>query len=72
MKLSTQPSADVTVTVARTDGNTGLSVTGGSSLTFTPSNWSTAQKVTITADSSGTGAATFTVSAPATPRPRSP
>ncbi|WP_030170780.1 glycoside hydrolase family 48 protein [Streptomyces sp. NRRL S-813] len=64
VKLSTQPSANVTVSVARTDGNTGLSVTGGSSLTFTPSNWSTAQKVTITADSSGTGAATFTVSAP--------
>ncbi|WP_306192894.1 glycoside hydrolase family 48 protein [Streptomyces sp. MK5] len=64
VKLSTQPSANVTVSVARTDGNTGLSVTGGSSLTFTPSSWSTAQKVTITADSSGTGAAAFTVSAP--------
>ncbi|MEV0178909.1 glycoside hydrolase family 48 protein [Streptomyces sp. NPDC050625] len=63
VKLSTQPSADVTVGVARTDGNTGLSVTGGSSLTFTPSNWNTAQTVTITADSSGTGAATFTASA---------
>ncbi|WP_028801811.1 glycoside hydrolase family 48 protein [Streptomyces sp. 142MFCol3.1] len=63
VKLSTQPSANVTVAVARTDGNTGLSVTGGSSLTFTPSNWNTAQKVTITADASGTGAATFTASA---------
>ncbi|MGQ4415220.1 glycoside hydrolase family 48 protein [Streptomyces sp. SAS_269] len=63
VKLSTQPSANVTVGVARTDGNTGLSVTGGSSLTFTPSNWNTAQKVTITADSSGTGGATFTASA---------
>ncbi|WP_445528035.1 glycoside hydrolase family 48 protein [Streptomyces cyslabdanicus] len=63
VKLSTQPSANVTVSVARTDGNTGLSVTGGSSLTFTPSNWNTAQKVTITADSSGTGSATFTASA---------
>ncbi|GAA5012467.1 glycoside hydrolase family 48 protein [Streptomyces siamensis] len=63
VKLSTQPSANVTVAVARTDGNSGLSVTGGSSLTFTPSNWNTAQKVTITADSSGTGAATFTASA---------
>ncbi|WP_328835350.1 glycoside hydrolase family 48 protein [Streptomyces europaeiscabiei] len=59
VKLSTQPSANVTVTTARTGGNTGLSVTGGASLTFTPSNWNTAQKVTITADSSGTGAATF-------------
>jgi hypothetical protein len=63
VKLSTQPSANVTVAVARTDGNTGLSVTGGSSLTFTPSNWNTAQTVTITADASGTGSATFTASA---------
>ncbi|MFI8237572.1 glycoside hydrolase family 48 protein [Streptomyces sp. NPDC085866] len=63
VKLSTQPSANVTVSVARTDGNTGLSVTDGSSLTFTPSNWSTAQPVTITADASGTGSATFTASA---------
>ncbi|MFJ5974724.1 glycoside hydrolase family 48 protein [Streptomyces sp. NPDC093060] len=63
VKLSTQPSANVTVSVARTDGNTGLSVTDGSSLTFTPSNWSTAQPVTITADASGTGSATFTAAA---------
>ncbi|GGT89884.1 glycoside hydrolase family 48 protein [Streptomyces violascens] len=63
VKLSTQPSANVTVSVARTDGNTGLCVTGGSVLTFTPSNWNTAQPVTITADASGTGSATFTASA---------
>ncbi|WP_225826067.1 glycoside hydrolase family 48 protein [Streptomyces naphthomycinicus] len=63
VKLSTQPSANVTVSVARTDGNTGLSVTGGSSLSFTPANWNTAQTVTITADSAGTGSATFTASA---------
>ncbi|MFG3008977.1 glycoside hydrolase family 48 protein [Streptomyces cinerochromogenes] len=63
VKLSTQPSANVTVSTARTDGNSGLSVTGGSSLTFTPSNWNTAQTVTVTADSSGTGSATFTASA---------
>jgi len=59
VKLSTQPSSNVTVTTARASGNSGLSVTGGASLTFTPSNWSTAQTVTITADSSGTGAASF-------------
>ncbi|MEV5608664.1 glycoside hydrolase family 48 protein [Streptomyces sp. NPDC052225] len=64
VKLSTQPTANVTVSVARTSGNTGLSVSSGASLTFTPSNWSTAQKVTIAADSSGTGAATFAVTAP--------
>ncbi|MFE0509799.1 glycoside hydrolase family 48 protein [Streptomyces sp. NPDC058964] len=63
VKLSAQPSANVTVGVARTEGSTGLSVTGGSSLTFTPSDWNTAQTVTITADSSGTGTATFTASA---------
>ncbi|MFH9859428.1 glycoside hydrolase family 48 protein [Streptomyces sp. NPDC017202] len=59
LRLSTQPSANVTVTTARASGNTGLTVTGGASLTFTPSNWNTAQKVTVTGDSSGTGAATF-------------
>ncbi|WP_338702200.1 glycoside hydrolase family 48 protein [Streptomyces sp. Q6] len=64
VKLSTQPTANVTVSVARASGNTGLSVSSGASLTFTPSNWSTAQKVTIAADSSGTGAATFAVTAP--------
>jgi hypothetical protein len=63
VKLSTQPSANVSVAVARTAGNTGLSVGSGSSLTFTPSNWSTAQTVTIAADASGTGAATFTATA---------
>ncbi|MBC7272896.1 MAG: cellulose binding domain-containing protein [Streptomyces sp.] len=64
VRLSTQPSANVTVTTARTGGNTGLSVTSGGSLTFTPSNWNTPQRVTITADSSGTGAATFESTAP--------
>ncbi|MEU4800407.1 glycoside hydrolase family 48 protein [Streptomyces sp. NPDC023327] len=64
VKLSTQPTVDVTVTTARTGGNSGLSVSSGASLTFTPSNWNTAQKVTVTADASGTGAATFGVTAP--------
>ncbi|MFE1943169.1 glycoside hydrolase family 48 protein [Streptomyces massasporeus] len=64
VKLSTQPSSNVTVTTARTGGNSGLSVTSGASLTFTPSNWSTAQKVTVAADDSGTGAATFESTAP--------
>ncbi|MFD9391407.1 glycoside hydrolase family 48 protein [Streptomyces sp. NPDC060000] len=64
VKLSKQPSADVTVTTARASGNSGLSVTGGASLTFTPSNWSTAQKVTVTANASGTGPAVFESTAP--------
>ncbi|MDX3275128.1 glycoside hydrolase family 48 protein [Streptomyces scabiei] len=59
VKLSKQPSANVTVTTTRASGNSGLAVTGGASLTFTPSNWNTAQKVTVTADSSGTGSAVF-------------
>jgi cellulose 1,4-beta-cellobiosidase len=63
VSLSSAPSANVTVSVARTSGNTGLSVTAGSSLTFTPSNFASAQSVTVTADSSSSGAATFTVSA---------
>jgi cellulose 1,4-beta-cellobiosidase len=63
VSLSSAPSANVTVSVARTSGNTGLSITAGSSLTFTPSNFASAQSVTVTADSSSSGAATFTVSA---------
>jgi endoglucanase len=64
ISLSSAPASNVAVSVARTSGNTGLSVTAGSSLTFTPSNWSTAQNVTVTADSASTGAATFTASGP--------
>jgi len=59
VSLSSQPASNVTVTTARASGNTGLSVTGGASLTFTPSNWNTAQTVTVTADASGTGSASF-------------
>ncbi|MFJ2900886.1 glycoside hydrolase family 48 protein [Streptomyces sp. NPDC087212] len=63
LALSAQPSGTVTVSTARTDGATGLSVTGGASLTFTSANWSTPQNVTVTADASGTGTATFTSTA---------
>ncbi|MGY6021438.1 glycoside hydrolase family 48 protein [Streptomyces spinosirectus] len=59
VKLSTRPASNVTVTTARASGNSGLSVTGGATLTFTPANWSTAQTVTLTADTSGTGSASF-------------
>ncbi|MFF0105076.1 glycoside hydrolase family 48 protein [Streptomyces hirsutus] len=64
VKLSTRPSSNTTVTTARASGNSGLSVTAGASLTFTPSNWNTAQRITIGADSSGTGSAVFESSAP--------
>ncbi|MER5865489.1 glycoside hydrolase family 48 protein [Kitasatospora sp. NPDC002040] len=63
VRLSAQPTANVTVTTARTSGNTGLTVSGGASLTFTPANWATAQTVTLTADATGTGSATFTATA---------
>ncbi|MEU0217406.1 glycoside hydrolase family 48 protein [Streptomyces sp. NPDC006265] len=59
VKLSKQPSANVTVASARASGNSGLSVSSGASLTFTPQNWNTAQKVTVTAGNSGTGSAVF-------------
>ena len=58
VKLATQPSAEVTVTVSG-QGGTDLSLTGLSStntLTFTTTNWDTAQTVTVKAgqDDDGT------------------
>ncbi len=61
--LSAAPAFDVTVSVGRTAGNSGLSAGAGASLTFTPTDWNTAQNVTIDADTASTGAATFTASA---------
>ncbi|NJP41959.1 glycoside hydrolase family 48 protein [Actinacidiphila epipremni] len=63
VKLSSAPTANVTVAVARTAGNTSLSVQSGASLTFTPANWSTAQNVTIAAAATGSGSATFSATA---------
>jgi cellulose 1,4-beta-cellobiosidase len=63
VQLSAAPPGDCTVTVARTAGNSSLSVSAGSTLTFTTSNWMYAQPVTVAAASSGTGNATFTASA---------
>lgn len=48
-KLSSAPTANVTVSTTRTSGDTDLSVTSGASLTFTPANWNTAQTVTLSA-----------------------
>jgi endoglucanase len=60
--LSAAPTANVTVAVARSSGNTGLTVaTGSASLTFTPTNWNVAQTVTVNADTAGTGAAVLGV-----------
>ena len=63
ISLSSAPAGNVTVTTSRTAGDTGLSVTGGGTLTFTPVNYATSQNITITADAASTGSATFTVSA---------
>ncbi|MEU8542566.1 glycoside hydrolase family 48 protein [Streptomyces sp. NPDC048717] len=63
LKLSTQPSANVTVSVARSSGVTGLTASPAT-LTFTTANWNTAQKVTVTAAQTGTGSAVFTATAP--------
>ena len=46
IKLSAAPSSDVTVSLAKTNADVTLSPT---SLTFTTSNWNTAQTVTVTA-----------------------
>ncbi|TVZ01277.1 hypothetical protein EAS64_33910 [Trebonia kvetii] len=64
ISLSAAPVVNVTATITRTAGNTGLSVSSGGTLTFTPANYATPQNVTFTADASSTGAATFTVSTP--------
>jgi cellulose 1,4-beta-cellobiosidase len=63
VSLSSAPSGNVSVTVGRTAGNSGLAVSAGTTLTFTTSNWNYPQPVTVTADASSTGNATFTASA---------
>ncbi|GAA3192591.1 glycoside hydrolase family 6 protein [Actinocorallia longicatena] len=49
VKLQSQPSANVTVTTSAGTGDGDLTLGGGSSLTFTPANWNTAQNVTVAA-----------------------
>jgi beta-lactam-binding protein with PASTA domain/tRNA A-37 threonylcarbamoyl transferase component Bud32 len=61
--LSAPPASTVTVTVSWTSGNPGLTVGSGATLTFTPANWDTAHEVTIAADPSSAGPATFTATA---------
>jgi endoglucanase len=59
--LSMPPATDVTVTAGFVSGDSGLSVSSGSVLTFTPTDWNTAQDVTLAADTSSSGTATFAV-----------
>lgn len=64
--LSSAPSGNVTVAVAQS-GDADLSVSGGSSLTFTPADWNVAQQVTVKAGSTAADVgANGTVTASAT------
>jgi hypothetical protein len=49
VKLSDNPYADVTVSVARLSGNPAITVQGGATLVFTANNWDTYQTVTLAA-----------------------
>ncbi len=49
VSLTGPPAADLNVTVTRASGDADVTVTGGSSLTFTPANFATPQMVTISA-----------------------
>ncbi|HXL96197.1 MAG TPA: glycoside hydrolase family 6 protein [Streptosporangiaceae bacterium] len=64
VSLNESPTASIPVTVAETSGNSGLSVSSGSSITESSSDWNLPQPVYIAANASGTGATTFTISAP--------
>jgi hypothetical protein len=64
--LSAQPAAATTVTVARTAGDANITISGGTTLTFTTTNWSTPQAVTLAAAQDAdtlNGTATVTISA---------
>jgi hypothetical protein len=65
LALSAAPTANVAVAVARTAGATTVSATPAS-LTFTPTNWSTGQTVTVAATTAATSGSTATFSATAT------
>jgi hypothetical protein len=65
--LSGAPSAPITVTVARTSGDTDLTVSGGASLVFNSTNWNQPQTVTLAAAEDAdtiNGTAQFTLTAP--------
>ena len=65
VRLANMPAGNVSVSVARTAGDTDVTVTGGASLTFTTANYATPQTVTVSAaeDADNTNdAATITVS----------
>jgi hypothetical protein len=55
VSLSQQPAGNVTVSTARTSGSTGITVTGGATLTFTTGNWDDPQPVTVAAADGSAG-----------------
>lgn len=66
VRLDAAPAASVSVSVARSSGDTDLAVAGGAALTFTPANWNVNQNVTIAAANDAdslNGSANFTVAA---------
>jgi hypothetical protein len=66
IKLTAQPTANKIMSVLRTSGDTGISVTGGASLTFTTENWGGYQTVTVAAAQdadTANGTATITCAA---------
>ncbi|WP_224364945.1 PQQ-dependent sugar dehydrogenase [Hyalangium versicolor] len=65
--LSKNPGANMSVTVARTAGDTDVTVSSGQTLAFTAANWSTPQTVTLAAAEDADNlkdTATLTVAAP--------
>lgn len=67
VSLSQQPTGNVTVTVARTQGDGDITVQDGATLQFTPVSWNTPRTVTLRAASdadNADGTATITVAAP--------
>jgi mannose/cellobiose epimerase-like protein (N-acyl-D-glucosamine 2-epimerase family) len=65
VQLAAAPTGNVTVNIARTSGDTDVTVQSGASLVFTPTNWNTAQTVTLAAAQDAdtiNGSAVFTVS----------
>lgn len=49
VRLSAQPTGDTVVAVARTSGDTDITVSGGANLSFSTVNWPVYQSVTLTA-----------------------
>jgi len=66
VKLSAEPSSEVTASVSYLSGDSDITVDSGSTLTFTPNDWDTFQTVTLAAaqdDDIQSSTATFRISA---------